>query len=107
MKVVYGNLVEGIQEEERVIAPLLNPKKLEQEWPRLHGMISGAYNKFSTEQLCRRILLLHKDILPNTAILASITLCMQLTSVSAASAHRIDLKTNTGLQLEMKNWTSC
>lgn len=79
--VVHGNMTEGFQEENREIEALLDPEQLVDEWPKLRSMIEGSYRKLTTKKLCKRIIRLHKAVLPNLSILASIALCMQLTSV--------------------------
>jgi hypothetical protein len=81
VRVVHGNLIDGTEEEVTEIDPLLDPVQLEAEWPRLKGMIGGAYALLQTDMLCRRIILIHKAVLPNFAKLASIALTMQLSSV--------------------------
>lgn len=58
----------------------------------------------SIEQLCKRIILLHSDILPNFAILSNIALCMQLTSVecerSFSTQNRLKSKYRADLGAE-------
>ncbi|XP_046561754.1 zinc finger protein 862-like [Haliotis rubra] len=81
VKVIEGDLHQGLEEHIKLVGPLLQPDKLLDEWPRLKGMINGTYSKLLPEQLCKRVILLHKDSMPNCAKLASIALCMQLTSV--------------------------
>lgn len=70
-----------------MVQPLLDPEKLEAEWPRLKEMIKGAYFKFNTSTLCKRSILLHCTLFPNCAKLASIALCMQLTSIDVSVAQ--------------------
>lgn len=104
VKVVHGDMLEGVETEERTIHKVLNPEQLQQEWPRLKGMINGAYSSLSTVLLCKRIVLLHSDILPNFAILANIALCMQLTSVdcerSFSTQNRLKSKYRAALGSE-------
>jgi hypothetical protein len=104
VKVVEGNLIEGTVEHETIIEPLLDPIKLEQEWQRLYGMINGAYASLTPHKLCKRIILLHPDLLPNFAALASIALCMQLTSVecerSFSAQNRLKNKYRSSLGSE-------
>lgn len=80
-KIVEGNLTEGIVERETIVKPLLDEVKLKQEWVRLNAMIKGAYSKLETNQLCKRLILHHKDIMPEFSKLAVIALCLSLTSV--------------------------
>ena len=80
-KIVEGNLIEGTEVQEKIVEPLIDGVKLKEEWIRLKGMINGAYSKCDTYQLCRRLILLHKDILPAFSKLAMIALCLNLTSV--------------------------
>ena len=72
----HGNLIEGLNREEKQIPPLIDFEELKQEWPRLRGMICGAYSKYTTQHLRKCIILLHNDILPNFAKHASVTLCI-------------------------------
>lgn len=81
VKRVYGDLIEGTEEEEEVVSALLDPEQLQQEWPRLEGMIKGSYKSLTVKNLCKRVILLNKNTMPNLTKLAIIALCMQLTSV--------------------------
>lgn len=103
VKIVHGNMIEGVQEEEKSVSPLLDAEKLQHEWPRLKGMISGAYSKLSTGNLCKRIILLHKDILPNCACLATIALCMQLTSVECERSFSIQNRLKNKYRSSLKD----
>ena len=78
---VHGDLIEGTVERNQIIDPILDPEKLQEEWPRLYGMIKGTYSNLSTDKLCKRNILLHNEIMPHCAKLSAIALCMQLTSV--------------------------
>ncbi len=44
--IVEGDMIVGTEEHNTVIQPLLDKQKLQDEWPRLQGMIKGAYAKF-------------------------------------------------------------
>lgn len=66
---------------ETMVNPLMNSEKLKDEWPKLKGMINGAHSKLNTDMLCKRIILLHSDIMPNCAVLPKIALCIVFTSV--------------------------
>ena len=82
-KVVHGHLQEDedLQEEVTIIPPLLDGTKLKQEWPMIKGMINGAYSKLDTAYLCRKIIMLHSELVPNFSKLCCIALCISVTSV--------------------------
>ena len=71
---IQGNLIEGTEEIKTIINPLLAQEKILKEWPRLKGMVKGAYSNLDSNQLCKRLILMHKDVMPNIYILASIGL---------------------------------
>ena len=104
VKIVHGDLVDGTETEQNIIPRMVDHAGLKREWPRLRGMIKGTYSKLSTEHLCKRIILVHQDVLPNCAILASIVLCMQLSSVecerSFSTQNRLKNKFRASLQTE-------
>ena len=104
MKVVDGNLTEGTETTETQIDRVLDPENLKKEWLRLQGMLKGAYSTMSLVQLCKRIILLHSDILQNFAVLANLALCMQLTSVecerSFSTQNRLKNKYRAALGAE-------
>lgn len=81
VELVEGNMEEGYDRTAKKIAPLLNGEKLKEEWPAVQGMIQGAYKQLSLEKLCKRIITLHGDLLPNFKELCKIALCMAVTSV--------------------------
>lgn len=107
VKIVDGNLTDGTQETTRVIAPLIDPKKLEEEWPRYEGMIRGAYAKLSVDRICKRIIVLHDDVMPNVSKLASMALCLQPTSVECertfSTQNRLKCKYRASLGTEKLN----
>ena len=69
-----------------------------EEWPRLKGMITGAYANLTTSQLCKRLILLHGDVMPNVSKLAAIALCMQLTSVECERSFSIQNRLKNKIQ---------
>ncbi|KAL4236086.1 hypothetical protein ACF0H5_004472 [Mactra antiquata] len=73
VKMTHGDMDKGYVTEETNISRLTDPEKLRQEWPRLADMIKEAYKTYTTVQLCRRIILIHSDIIPNFAVLATST----------------------------------
>ena len=75
-QIVHGNLVEGVTEEEETFDKLLDQDKLKQEWPSLREMINGSYKGLSTEDLCKRVITLHQEILPEFSKLRRIALCL-------------------------------
>ena len=89
---IQGNLIEGTEEIKTIINPLLDQEKILKEWPRLKGMVKGAYSNLDSNQLCKRLILMHKDVMPNMSILASIGLCMQLTSVECERGFSVQNK---------------
>ena len=72
------------------------------EWPRLKGMVKGAYSNLDSNQLCKRLILMHKDVMPNMSILASIGLCMQLTSVECERSFRVQNKIKSKFRASLK-----
>lgn len=100
--IVKGNLIEGTEEIKTVINPLMDQEGVMNEWPRLKGMIKGAYSDLDTEQLCKRLILQHKDVMPNVSILASIALCMQLTSVECERSFSIQNKLKSKFRASLK-----
>lgn len=107
VKIVSGDMIEGTEEQTRAIDPLLDPHKLQDEWPRLYGMIKGTYATLSTDILCKRIILLHRTLMPNIAKLAAIALCLQTTSVecerSFSTQNRLKDKHRASLGSEKLN----
>ena len=105
--VIEGNLTDGTEEHVRVVKPLLDPKRVQEEWPRLYGMIRGTYANMNTDRLCKRILLIHKDIMPNIAKLSKLALCIQLTSVecerSFSTQNRLKTKYRASMGSEKLN----
>ena len=93
--VVHGDLIEGTVERNQIIDPILDPENLQEEWPRLYGMIKGTYSNLSTDKLCKRIILLHSEIMPNCAKLSAIALCMQLTSVECERSFSVQNRLKT------------
>lgn len=73
----HGERVDKISD----VDPMLDADGLISEWLRLKPMITGTYSKLSPKQLCKRIMIIYKDVFPNFHILAAIALCMQLKSV--------------------------
>ena len=96
VSIVEGDLLSQVFERKREIPALLDSESIQKEWPILKGMIKGGYSKLSTEDLCKRFIIRHNDMLPNFALLANIALCLQVTSVeyerSFSAQNR--LKTN-------------
>ena len=95
VKIIHGNIIDGTKDEVKEIDPILESDQLEAEWPRLKGMIGGTYANLETVMLCKRIILMHKTLLPNFAKLASVALTMQLSSVECERSF--------SLQNRMKN----
>ena len=58
-------------------------------------MIKGTYSNLSTDKLCKRIILLHNEIMPNCAKLSAIALCMQLTSVECERSFSVQNRLKT------------
>ncbi|XP_052233429.1 zinc finger protein 862-like [Dreissena polymorpha] len=104
VKVIDGNLIEGLQETVRVVQPLVDPAKVQEEWPRFQGMVKGAYADMPTN---KRVILLHNDIIPNIAKLAAIALCLQPTSVECertfSTQNRLKCKQRASLGNEALN----
>ena len=101
--IVEGDIDNAIETRKKV-PPLLNPNELEQEWPRLEGMIEGAYREYSTQKLCRKIIKNHKSTLPNFAILASVALVMTVSSVECertfSAQNRLKVKYRSSMKSE-------
>ena len=79
--IVHGDLIEGVETEEKIIDKILDQDKLKQEWPFLRGMIQGSYKGLATEALCRRVITLHQQMVPEFSTLCRIALCIAVTSV--------------------------
>lgn len=107
-QIVHGNLVEGMINEEETFDKLLDKDKLKQEWPFLRGMISGSYKGLSTEELCKRVITLHQEILPEFSKLCRIALCIVVTSVecerSFSTQNKIKNKFRSSLKTENLNY---
>ena len=58
-------------------------------------MIKGTYSNLSTDKLCKQIILLHNEIIPNCAKLSVIALCMQLTSIECERSFSLQNKLKT------------
>lgn len=103
-RIVEGDLVEGTEEREEQIAPLLDEDGLKKEWPALKGMIEGTYSSLSTEKLCKRVITVHGELLPNFARLCCIALCISVTSVecerSFSTQNRLKSKYRASLSPE-------
>jgi hypothetical protein len=94
--ILEGEPLVELTEHRRVIEPLLDKDKLKQEWPRLKGMMQGAYSELQTQQVCKRVILLHMDTMPNCATLADIALCMQSYNPHDAIKHWLRKKEEEG-----------
>jgi len=101
--VIEGN-IDNLVENKQVIPALLDPDELDSEWPRLEGMICGAYRGYTTQTLCKQIILHHSTLLPNFAILASIALVMTVSSVecerSFSAQNRLKVKYRSSLSAQ-------
>lgn len=42
MKIVEGDLIQGVETTDKEIDRVLDPEDLKKEWPRLLGMIKGT-----------------------------------------------------------------
>ena len=95
---------EGFQMTETQVEPLLNKAGLLDEWPMMKGMIKGTYKNLTTALLCKRIICLHENILPNSAILCKIALCIMVTSVecerSFSTQNRLKSRYRCSLKAE-------
>ena len=94
---IQGKLIEGKEESKTITNPLLDQEKILKEWQRLKGMV-GAYSNLDSNQLCK----MHKDVMPNMSILASIGLCMQLTSVECERSFSVQNKIKTKFRESLK-----
>lgn len=74
-------LVNNDQEVQTHVQPLLDKKKLEQEWPMLKGMLKGSYKKKSAKSVCKRIVTVHQREMPEIAKLSKIAMSIAVTSV--------------------------
>ena len=101
--IVHGNLIEGTEETVTVINPLLNQEGLLQEWPRLKGMIKGAYANLDSENLCMKVILMHKTLMPNAYVLACIGICMQLTSVECERSFSVQNHIKSKFRASLKS----
>lgn len=81
------------------IPSMIDKEKLKDEWPLMKGMVTGAYQKMNTKQLCKRLITLHCDMMPNIAKLAHVALSMCVTSV--------DCERNFSLQNRLKSKYRC
>lgn len=67
---------------EKTVNPLIDKKQLVyNEWPMLKGMLNGSYENCKTKELCRRIIVMHTEKMPNMCRLCEIALCSCLTSI--------------------------
>ena len=87
---------------------ILEQDKLKQEWPFLRGMIQGSYKGLATEALCRRIITLHQQMVPEFSKLCRIALCIAVTSVeckrSFSTQNKIKNKFRSSLKTENLNY---
>ena len=104
VKVVHGSLQTELQEEVTNVTRLVDKDKLKQEWPMLKGMISGSYKRLSTPALCRRVIQMHQESMPELSKLCQIALCVSVTSVECERSFstKIALNANTGARLNQK-----
>ena len=70
-------------------------------------MVKGPYSNLDSNQLCKTLILMHKDVLPNMSILASIGLFIQLTSVECERKFSVQNKMKSKFRASLKadNWT--
>ena len=99
---IQGNLIEGTEEIKTIINPLLDQEKILKKWPKLKGMVKGAYSNLDSTQLCKRLSLMHKDVMPNMSILASIGLCIQLTSFECERSFSVQNKIKSKFRASLK-----
>jgi hypothetical protein len=70
-------------------------------------MVKGSYSDIKTDKLCKRVILLHGNMMPNMAKLAAIALCLQPTSVecerSFSTQNRLKCKLRASLGSEKLN----
>ena len=99
---VQGNLIEGTEETVIPVQAMLSQDKLLDEWPRLKGMLKGAYRSLDPIELCRKLIILHSDLMPNVAILAAIAVCMQLTSVECERSFSIQNRLKSKFRASLK-----
>ena len=101
---VQGNLIDGTEETVIPVHAMLDQDQLMKECPRLKGMTKGAYANLETPALCKRLIKLHADVMPNVAILAAIALCMELSSVECERSfgvqNRLKIKFRASLKAE-------
>ena len=94
----------GEREEKTQVPPLLDRGKLETEWPMLKGMLKGAYRKRSTKSVCKRVLTVHVNDMPEISKLCKIALSVSVTSVvcerSFSYQNRLKTKYRSSLKEE-------
>ena len=83
----YGTAktVESTHDEQTVVTvvqPILHKESLLQERPKFKGMLKGTYKYTKTAILCKKVIKLHLERLPNTAKLTQIAMSFCLTSVA-------------------------
>ncbi|KAH3747447.1 hypothetical protein DPMN_181874 [Dreissena polymorpha] len=102
--VVIDKDINNKVERRTEIPALLDQNKLQTEWPRLEGMIKGAYSGYSTKKLCKKIILHHRALLPNLSLLVSIAVVMCVSSVecerSFSVQNRLKVKYRSSLKPE-------
>ena len=80
---------------------------MKQEWPVLKGMISGSYKHLTTQNLCCRVIQLHRDMMPELAKLCTIVLCISITSIecerSFSAQNRIKCNYRCSIKTENLN----
>lgn len=103
VSIVEGDLLTQVFERKREVPALLDSESIQKEWPILKGMIKGGYSKFSTEDLCKRIIIRHNDMLPNFALLANIALCLQVTSVECERSFSAQNRLKTKFRSSTKS----
>lgn len=71
-------------------------------------MINGSYKGLATEALCRRVITLHQQMLPEFSKLCRIALCIAVTSVecerSFSTQNKIKNKFRSSLKTENLNY---
>ncbi len=93
-KIVHGDMISGYTEEENQVTKLLEKDDLEQEWPIVKGMILGTYKTLSTQTLCKRVIQLHKDVLPTFSKVCTIALSIAVTSVECERSFSTNVPTS-------------
>ena len=91
-----GTVTDSVQ------SALLDKEALLKEWPKYKGLIMGSYKRLKTKDLCRRIIVLHEQQLPNMAKRCKIGLCLCITSVECERAFSIQNRLKTKFRSSLK-----